>query len=80
MTERLKFMGRLKEKELEAEKLKLRIEGLRDSIRDILDPFESVEDLKMDVATEQIVMMGGLYDRYLDLLKDIARLKKELGE
>lgn len=80
MSERLKYQGRLAEKQQEAKSLKLRIEGLRDSIRDILDPFESVESLNMDVAAEQAFELAKLHIEYTRTLAEIAAIKKVLGK
>lgn len=80
MSEQLKFKGRLAEKELGAGKLKLRIQGLRDSIRENLDPFEAVEDLKTDVAAEQAFELAQLHIEYMRTLQEIAAIKKALGK
>lgn len=80
MNERLKFMGRLTEKKLKALEIKLRIEGLRDAIRDALDPFEEIEDLKARVVAGQAVDLSELHLSYSELMEDIRKLKKELGE
>ena len=79
MSERLKFEGRLREKEREAAALKLRIEGLRDSMRSQLDPFEKIEDLKAYLIAGQGVDLSEYYNMYLEALEDIQKLKKELG-
>lgn len=79
MTERLKFQGRLAEKELEAKELKLRIEGLRDSIRDALDPFAKIEDLKAHIVARQAVDLSEYHVQYKELLEEIRQIKKELG-
>ena len=79
MTEQLKFRGRLAEKELEAKKLRLRMEGLRDSIRELLDPFEPVAALRTDVAMEQVIELAGLNIDLKEAIETIAALKKILG-
>ena len=79
MTEQLKFRGRLAEKELEAKKLSLRMEGLRDSIRELLDPFENVAALRTDVAMEQVIELAGLSIDLKEAIETIAALKKILG-
>lgn len=79
MTETLKFRGRLAEKELEEKKLRLRMEGLRDSLREILDPFEDVAEIKADVAMEQAIELAGLRIDLKETIDTIAALKKTLG-
>ena len=79
MSERLKFQGRLAEKELEAKTLKLRIEGMRDSIRSHLDPFESIENIKAHLVAGQAVDLSEYHTMYIETLGDIWMLKKELG-
>jgi len=79
MTERLKFQGRLAEKELDAKKLRLRIEGLRDSIRDILDPFEDIAELRVEVAAEQALEMASLHVEYESILREIKAIRKALS-
>jgi deoxyadenosine/deoxycytidine kinase len=78
-TERLKHRGRLAEKENDARLLALRIEGMVISIRDLLDPFEKTEDLRVDMAAIQAVELAGSHAEYLGLLKEIAAIKKALG-
>ena len=80
MNERLKFKGRLTEKKIEAEKLNLRIVGLRDSVRDLLDPFEDIKELRVEVAAEQMLEMAGLHADYKGLLEEITAIKKALGK
>ena len=80
MNERLKFMGRLSEKKLKALEIKLRIEGLRDAIRNALDPFEEIEELNARVVAGHAVDLSDLHTRYRELMDDIRKLKNELGE
>jgi len=80
MSERLKFEGRLREKELEEKKLRLRIEGLRNSIRDLLDPFEELVELKCEVVAEQALEMAGLQADLKACVEEIKAIKKALGK
>ena len=79
MNERLKYRGRLAEKELETKKLKLRIEGMIASLRTLLDPFEALEDLKAHLIAGQAVDLSDYHAMYVETLEDIRKLKKELG-
>ena len=79
MSERLKFQGRLAEKEREAKTLELRISGLRDGLRETLDPFEAIADLKADVIAAQAVDLAELHIRYMETMGEIAAIRKALG-
>ena len=79
MTEQLKFRGRLAEKKMEEKKLRWRMEGLRSSIREFLDPFENVVNLNTDVAMEQMIELAGLRIDLKETIDTIAALKKALG-
>jgi hypothetical protein len=73
-------MGRLREKELEQRRLVLKAEGLRDSIRTILDPFEKIEIIRADVAAEQAMELAMLSIRIVELNGEIAAIKRALGK
>lgn len=79
MTERLKFLGRLEERRLEAERLKLRLRGLRDSLRHILDPFEAVEDLDGETLAAQAMEFADLQLLCREALAEMALIRKTLG-
>jgi hypothetical protein len=79
MSERLKHEGRLMEQERAERECRLCLEGLRDSIRDILDPVEPVQDLKMDVALAQMSEMARRWADHKEILQKIALIKKILG-
>jgi hypothetical protein len=80
MNERLKFGGRLREKELDLKGLQLRIRGLVESIRNNLDPLGEIEDIKADIAAEQSIELAGLKIKYTETLADIQAIKKALGK
>lgn len=79
MTERLKFAGRLAEKEMEMKKLGLSIRGLIESIRDALDPFAAIDEIHADVAAQMAVELAEKQIRYKELLSEVAALRKALG-
>jgi|YNPNPStandDraft_1061719.scaffolds.fasta_scaffold05420_10 hypothetical protein len=79
MTERLKFLGRLEEKRLHAERLRLKMQGLRDSIRDILDPFEPLEEINLAIAAQQAMELASLQIELKATLEEIAAIRKALG-
>jgi len=69
----------LAEKEMEAKKLKYRLEGLVSSLRDQLDPFERVEELKGEIIAEQALEFAKLQIEYRGALKEIKAIKKAIG-
>lgn len=79
MSEILKFQGRLGEKEMKARSLKLSAEGLIKSLREILDPFEPVEDLNIELASQEMANLEKTMLELRDTLHDITAIKKALG-
>lgn len=79
MSERLKFRGRLAEKNLDLKRLELRIRGLVESIRNNLDPLGEISDIKADIAAEQAVELADLSIRHTETLADIKAIKKAIG-
>jgi len=79
MSERLKFQGRLAEKEIEGKRLVLRINGLRDSLRNLLDPFEDVAELRGELIAQQAVELAGMQADLDGVSAEIAAIKKALG-
>jgi len=80
MSERLLLEGRLREKEREAETLRLKIAGLRDSVRMALDRFVPVEKINADVAAAQCVELAALRHELIGTLSMIEALRADLGE
>jgi len=79
MSENLKFKGRLLEKEQEQKKLSLRIKGLVSSLRELLDPFEKLEDLKADMISEQAMMLEARQIELKQVNAEIRAIKKALS-
>jgi hypothetical protein len=80
MSERLKFRGRLAEKEFDLKVLHLRIRGLVESIRNNLDPLGGIEDILADIAAEQAIELADLKIQHTETLADIQAIKKALGK
>ena len=80
MSENLKFKGRLLEKSQEAVGLTLRIKGLVASLRDLLDPFEEIEDLQADIISEQAVELAARQIEYKEVKAEIKAIGKALGK
>ena len=80
MSENLKFKGRLLEKTQEAVGLTIRIKGLVASLRDLLDPFEEIEDLKADMISEQAMELAARQIEYKEVKAEIKAISKALGK
>lgn len=80
MSERLKHLGRLEERKMEARKLELKLKGLVDAVRDALDPFEALEELKGEQAAAQAVELATVQAQYKEVLAEIAAIQKALGK
>lgn len=80
MSERLKFLGRLREKEREAKELELRLRGDIRVLRDILDPHEDLADVEFSQAAAQAVEAADKHIRHKRVLGEIKILKRDLGE
>jgi Zn-dependent metalloprotease len=80
MSENLKFKGRLMEKSREAVGLTLQIKGLVASLRDLLDPFEEIEDLRADMISEQAMELAARQIEYKEAKAEIKAISKALGK
>lgn len=80
MSERLVLEGRLREKEREAATLRLRIAGLRDSIRAVLDKYIPEEKINADLAAAQAVELAALRRELSEILCIMDAMKLDLGE
>lgn len=79
MNERLKYQGRLVEREQEERRLKLRLEGLVTSLRDQLDPTVDVVKLKGKLIAEEALQFAGLLGDLKAVQEDIAKIRELLG-
>ena len=80
MSERLKFIGRLREKELAAERLRLRLQAMRDAMREALDPFEDVVGLHLDQVASLAVEAADLQVQLKEVLAEMSAIEKALGK
>lgn len=78
--ERLQFQGKLGEKEIEAKKIEIKINGLVDAMRNGLSPFEPAAELNTDLIVEQALDLAQLRIDYIRALKEIEAIKKALGK
>jgi hypothetical protein len=79
MTERLKNMGRLEEKRLHSEELKLKLRGLIESLREHIDPFETLENLDTDLIASQALELASAKIEYSGLLEEMRAIERALG-
>jgi len=79
MSERLKFMGRRQELEIEKKNLEIRIRGLISNIRDHADPLAKVEDLKTDAIVALSLELADAQDRLKEVLAELKRIQDLLG-
>jgi hypothetical protein len=79
MSERLKFMGRRQELEVEKKALEIKIQGLIDNLRDALDPLMPVEDLKSDAIAEWSAVLSSARERYREVVAALKQLRDILG-
>ncbi len=80
MSERLKFGGRLRENEIRAKELKLKLTGLITGVRNILDPFGTMAEIDFEMAAAQAAEAASISIDFRATLDEIRRIKKELGE
>lgn len=79
MSERLQYQGRLAEKDLAAEGARLRLQNLRNSLRQALDLFEPVESLDAGLVMALAADFAQMQADLKALLEEIAAIKKVLG-
>jgi hypothetical protein len=80
MSERLKFMGRRQELEIEKKQLEIRIQGLINNLRDALDPLAPVEDLQPAAIAGWSAELGTARERYRDVIADLKKIEGILGK
>ncbi len=78
MSETIRNLGHLKQNELDLRKAELEIKGLVAAIRDCLDPFAAIADLRADVAAQQALALSELHIRWQELSSQNIALKKAL--
>lgn len=77
--ERLRHKGRLAEDREKAARLKMKLEGLVESMRSHLDPFEAVDQLSLDLVAEQAIEARAAQIDYQAALEQIRAIEKALG-
>lgn len=79
MSERLKYLGRRQELELEKKSLDIRIHGLIKNLRDDLDPLTPPAELKADAIARWAIDLAIVQNRYMEVLDGLKRIKDILG-
>ena len=79
MSERLSLLGLLEEKKQQAAKLRLKIEGMRDSVRMNLPRHDPIESLNGELVAIEAVEMAASIVAYKDLLDEISAIKRDVG-
>lgn len=79
MSEIQKFKGKLEEKRIEAENLKLMINGDVTLLRELLDPFIPAQKLKTDVIAVQAVDLANKQIQLKAILAEMESIREALG-
>jgi hypothetical protein len=79
MSERLKYLGRRQELEVEKKALEISIQGLIDNLRDALDPLAPVDELPAEEIAAWSRDLAERRERYRSVLADLKRLADLLG-
>ena len=79
MSELLKFRRKLEENELKAGDMRLRLQKLRESLRDALDPFAPVENLSATLIMSLSADFGVLQTDLKAVLDETAAIRHALG-
>ena len=78
MSENQKYKGKLVDKELEANNLRLRIKGDVTALRDLLDPTIKPEKLKADIISAQALEMAEKQIQLKEVISEIEAIKELL--
>ncbi len=79
MNERVILIGRLEEKRQDATRARLKIEHLRDGIRDNLPRHEPVEHIRGDLVAQMAIELAAVLEAYRDHVAMIEAIKRDLG-
>lgn len=79
MNERVTLLGYLEEARTKAERIRVHMTGLRDSIRGMLDKYRPIESIQAKEAAELALQLAALHEQYRETLDRIRALKLDLG-
>ena len=76
--ERTKYRSKLVAKEFDLKKLEARIVTLRDTLRELLDPFVPIKDLRGEQITDHALEFAMLQIEYNQTAAEIKSIKEAL--
>lgn len=76
--ERLQAKGRLLEKQNQVRHLKLKCEGLRDTVRLYTDPLAEIEELEIELAAEAMSEFLATFLEFKEALGHLKNIEKAL--
>jgi hypothetical protein len=76
--ERSKYKSKLVTKEFDLKKLESQIVSLRDTLRDLLDPFIPIKDLRVEQITDHALQFAMRQIEYNQTAEEIASIKDAL--
>jgi hypothetical protein len=79
MSERLKWLGRRQELELEKKRLEISIAGLIHNLREALDPLADIEELDPQKIATWTADLDTSRNRYRAVLNDLKKIKEMIG-
>lgn len=79
MSERLKFLGRQQELELEKKRLEISISGLIHNLREALDPLAAIEELDPQKIATWTADLEAARTRYREVVADLKKIKEIIG-
>ncbi len=77
--ERLKYEGRLAVVDRQIAEVRLKLAGLRDSLRNLLDPFDPAEALAGEHIASQAIEFARVQTELAELCRQAAAIKRALG-
>jgi hypothetical protein len=80
MSERLKFQGKLLEKDQEKRLLEVQVSGLVRSLRDLLDPTEQQEDLRDQEIADQALRLANTVITLRHVNAEMREIRHLIGE
>jgi hypothetical protein len=78
--ERSKYKSKLTAKEFDLKKMEMRIATLRDALRDLLDPFIPIKDLRGEQITDHALEFAMLQIEYNQTAAEITSIKDALED
>lgn len=77
--ERIMQQGRLAELRQKAAALKIRMKGIKDTLRIKLIDYIHPEDLESEVIADQAIQLRAAHIDYMEIVREIQAIEKALG-